>query len=74
MDSKIKNNNENLMVAGRNYDPSDYKSNSDLSSGLAMTHEQVSDAYVEGTVDAVIDDLNGKDVKIPREGYQDKKS
>ncbi|HZG59964.1 MAG TPA: YozQ family protein [Anoxybacillus sp.] len=62
------NHDENLKIAGKHYDPSDYKSNSALSSGLAVTHEQVSDTYVEGTVDAVIDDLNGKDVKIPQEG------
>ncbi|RAK18412.1 uncharacterized protein DUF4025 [Anoxybacillus vitaminiphilus] len=55
MNSKMKNNHENLKVAGKHYDPSDYKSHSVLSSGLAVTHEQVSDAYVEGTVDAVID-------------------
>jgi hypothetical protein len=67
------NHDENLKVAGNYYNVSDYKSNSVLSSGFATTHEQVSDAYFEGTVDAVIDDLNGKDVKIPQEGYEEKK-
>jgi hypothetical protein len=34
-----------------------------------VTQEQVYDAYTEGTVDATIDNLAGKDVKIPRENY-----
>jgi hypothetical protein len=48
-------------IAGRHYEPSDYKRSSSLSSALATTHEQVSDAYMEGTVEAVIDDANGKE-------------
>jgi hypothetical protein len=72
-DVKMDNNHdENLNIAGRNYNPSDYNKNSVLSSGLAVTHEQVSDAYVEGTVEAVIDDLDGKDVKIPQEQNKNK--
>jgi len=31
-------------VAGKNYEVSDYKSEEQLNKGLAMTHEQVSDA------------------------------
>ena len=64
---------ENLKVAGKVYDPSDYKSNSVVSNGIAITHEQSSDTLTEGTIDATIDDLNGKDVKIPRTGYDEDK-
>jgi hypothetical protein len=56
-------------LAEKNYEPSDYLKTSELSSGLAATHEQATDAYTEGTVDATIDNINGEDVKIPREGY-----
>ncbi|MRX73216.1 DUF4025 domain-containing protein [Bacillus lacus] len=44
-------NNENLLIAGRTFDPSDYEGKSQVSSGLSLTHEQVNDDYYEGTVD-----------------------
>jgi hypothetical protein len=56
-------------LAGRIYDTSDYHKDDMLSSGLAVTHEQFSDAYMEGEIGAVIDDINGKDIPIPRKGY-----
>jgi len=58
-------------IAGRVYDASDYQSNDEVSSGLATTHEQFSDAYMEGEIGAVIDDVNGKDIPIPRKGYEE---
>lgn len=64
-----KNNQENLQLAGRQYDVADYTKNDQVSSGLATTHEQVSDAYMEGEVKSVLDDLSGMDVQIPRQGY-----
>lgn len=42
-------------LAGKNYDVSDYNKNDQLSSGLAQTHEQVSDAYMEGEIKPVIE-------------------
>ncbi|MBM7570418.1 YozQ family protein [Aquibacillus albus] len=67
---------EASKVAGKMYDPSDYQADSDLSKGTAITHEQSSDAYTEGTVDGHIDDVNkngelksGKGEDIPRKGY-----
>ena len=42
-----------------------------MSSGLATTHEQISDAYMEGEIGAVIDDVNGKDLEIPQKGYEE---
>jgi hypothetical protein len=57
-------NNDNLKLAGRDYQVEDYKRNDQLSSGLATSHEQVSDSYMMGEVDALIGDVNGKNVAI----------
>ncbi|MDR7000564.1 YozQ family protein [Neobacillus niacini] len=46
-----KNQNESTEIAGRNFDASDYQKNDALSSGLATTHEQVSDTYMEGVIE-----------------------
>ncbi|USK76958.1 YozQ family protein [Peribacillus frigoritolerans] len=66
MDSK-QSKNESSEVAGRIYDVSDYKREDPLSSGLATTHEQVSDTYAEGEIKAVIDDVNGRDIEVTKE-------
>ncbi len=42
----------------KNFDAADYQAQSQSSSGLAATHEQVGDAFAEGTVD------NGKNSRI----------
>ncbi|USK61542.1 YozQ family protein [Peribacillus asahii] len=44
-------NKEDLLIAGRTFDSSDYDGTSQLEQGLAITHEQVGDDYTEGTVD-----------------------
>lgn len=62
---------DSTKIAGRIYHTEDYKKQDDLSSGLATTHEQVSDAYMEGEIGAVIDDVNGKDLEIPQKGYEE---
>jgi hypothetical protein len=56
MDQKVPK--ESQKVAGRVYDPSDYQKTDQLSSGLAETHEQFSDAYMEGEIGAKIDNKN----------------
>ncbi|SHG72596.1 YozQ family protein [Ornithinibacillus halophilus] len=63
-------------VAEKMYEPSYYKSNTQLGKGLATTHEQVSDTYMEGTVDAQIYQLDEqgelkshKGEEIPRKGF-----
>ncbi|WP_067727768.1 YozQ family protein [Oceanobacillus damuensis] len=38
-------------VADKTYQYSDYYSNDQLSRGMAESHEQVSDTYMEGTID-----------------------
>ncbi|AMX83851.1 hypothetical protein GS3922_09360 [Geobacillus subterraneus] len=57
-------NKQSLEIAGRQYDPSDYGSASFLGAALAETHEQVSDAYMEGTVEAAVDRENGPDIPL----------
>lgn len=32
--------------------------------GLATTHEQVSDVYMEGTIDGVMNNVNGSDIPL----------
>ncbi|OQP01664.1 YozQ family protein [Geobacillus sp. 44B] len=62
--------NEQLQIAGRQYEPSDEEESSFSASALAQTHEQVSDVYAEGTVEAVIDNVEGKDIPLSRERKQ----
>ncbi|MCU9613586.1 YozQ family protein [Caldibacillus lycopersici] len=51
-------------LAGKHY-AHDMKQNDDeLSQGLSLTHEQVSDNYMEGTIDGVIEKENGKSVPL----------
>ncbi|UFJ41378.1 YozQ family protein [Brevibacillus humidisoli] len=58
-------------IASESYDPSDNQSKNPVSRGLATTHEQVADDYMEGTNDGHIDQYAGEDnVEIPRKGYQ----
>jgi hypothetical protein len=52
-DNKIPTN-ENLKISGKQFDPSDYKGESELEQGLAITHEQAEDDYMEGTVDQLL--------------------
>lgn len=59
-------NNTSREVAENSYDPSDYKSSKEIDKGLAITHEQVSDTYMEGTVDGEIDDYKVKSREFPR--------
>ncbi|MFD1337425.1 YozQ family protein [Oceanobacillus iheyensis] len=49
-------------VADKTYQYSDYYKDDQLSKGMATSHEQVSDTYMEGTVD----DQQTKQEKLPR--------
>lgn len=42
---------DSKKIAEKNYDPSFYQGKTQFEQGLAETHEQVSDGYVEGTID-----------------------
>ncbi|WP_010283557.1 YozQ family protein [Bacillus timonensis] len=69
MKDKLQNSTEDL--AARHYQPEDYGKNDQLSSGLATTHEQVSDSYMEGEIQAPFNNKNIKDTDLENEGYQD---
>nr|WP_058307332.1 YozQ family protein [Gracilibacillus massiliensis] len=69
--------NSSGKVAEEMYDVKDYNSQDQTEKGLAITHEQVSDDYMEGAIDGKIDRTNkngelkshdGED--IPRKGYE----
>ncbi|RST72280.1 DUF4025 domain-containing protein [Siminovitchia acidinfaciens] len=57
---------ESLKIAGRHYKKEDYQGKDTVSKGLATTHEQVSDVYMEGQVTPVIEDVDGKDIHISK--------
>ncbi|MEW9051882.1 MAG: YozQ family protein [Neobacillus sp.] len=65
-----KNSTNSTEIAGRIYHTSDYQKSDELSSGLATTHEQVSDAYMEGEVGGVMEDVDGKDIPLSPEGNE----
>ncbi|MDN3019237.1 YozQ family protein [Paenibacillus sp. BSR1-1] len=50
MDKQKQKANPDKEVAGSFYHPSYYQEKDQISSGLATTHEQVSDVYAEGDV------------------------
>ncbi|MEK4175102.1 YozQ family protein [Aeribacillus sp. FSL K6-1305] len=52
-----KNETDGKNIAGKIYTPNDYKSHSESSQGLAVTHEQVSDTFTEGTIDGEVDNI-----------------
>ncbi|WP_247747345.1 YozQ family protein [Alkalihalobacillus sp. BA299] len=59
-------------VAENSYDPSDYKSSNETEKGLAFVHEQVSDSYVEGTIDGQIEETrNNADLGKAEEGFKE---
>lgn len=61
---KSKKNSDSTKIANHYYSPNDYKKNDELSSALSITHEQVSDAYTEGEINGVIDDVDGEDIPL----------
>lgn len=58
--------NNSAKVAEKSYEPADYSSTDEIDKGLAITHEQVSDTYMEGTIDGEIDNLEEKKQQFPR--------
>jgi hypothetical protein len=61
---------ENLNLAGRYYEVEDYNREDQLSSGLATTHEQVSDTYMQGDSDPLIGDVNGRNITVHSENFE----
>jgi Protein of unknown function (DUF4025) len=64
-----KKNQQSSELAGRSYRPDDYNKKDQLSAGLAHTHEQFSDTFTEGTIDGKIENVNGKDIPLSRDGF-----
>ncbi|MBB6454093.1 inosine/xanthosine triphosphate pyrophosphatase family protein [Salirhabdus euzebyi] len=60
---------DNQSLSDKVYEPADYKRKDQLSSGIALTHEQSSDTLVEGTIDGKIERENGDEEEIPRKGF-----
>ncbi|HZG72680.1 MAG TPA: YozQ family protein [Chondromyces sp.] len=54
-------------LAGRHFEMEDYKRNDELSQGLAITHEQATDSWTEGTIDGVMENVAGKDIPLDHE-------
>jgi hypothetical protein len=67
MQNTSKNQKDSLDLAGRQYEVEDYNRNDQLSSGLATTHEQVSDTYMEGEITPVVEDVNGDNIRLESE-------
>lgn len=55
---------QSVNIAGRHYKSEDYQQNDQISSGLATTHEQVSDSYMVEGVNAVGDNRSGQGLEI----------
>jgi Protein of unknown function (DUF4025) len=55
---------ESKQIAGRQYEVEDYNRQDELSEGLAETHEQASDDYMEGTIDAELNDQDSANREI----------
>jgi len=51
-------------VAGKQYSPELKNANDEASQGLALTHEQVLDHYMEGTVDGLIEKSKGNNIPL----------
>ncbi|WP_416148678.1 YozQ family protein [Salipaludibacillus sp. HK11] len=68
MDERKRGKKENGNKEVRNYQPSDYEKSDDQSKGLAVTHEQVSDTFTEGTIDGKIDKVDEEGNLISHEG------
>ncbi|WP_227935637.1 YozQ family protein [Alkalihalobacillus deserti] len=58
-------------VAERSFQAEDVHSSNEVEQGLATTHEQVSDTFVEGTIDGKIDDVEGEDIDLAKDGYSE---
>ncbi|WP_273126728.1 YozQ family protein [Metabacillus sp. HB246100] len=51
--SKNEPTNQKQELAGKTYRVEDYQKNNTVSSGMATSHEQVSDAYMQGEITEV---------------------
>ncbi|MFC3886184.1 YozQ family protein [Bacillus songklensis] len=66
MDQKLPK--ETMQLSDKHYDVKDYDAKDQISSGLAITHEQVSDYYMGATIDEEIERSEGTQIDVPRKG------
>ncbi|TLS38764.1 YozQ family protein [Pseudalkalibacillus caeni] len=78
MNKRNQNKGEKVADKSYNYNAADYTSKDETTQGLAITHEQVSDTWAEGSIDGQIDSVNengelrshdGED--LSRKGYKE---
>ncbi|MDR9795112.1 YozQ family protein [Aeribacillus pallidus] len=62
-DKKMKNN----PTFGAYDEPFKSGSESDLTQGLAITQEQIRDTYTEGTIDGMMEDVDGNNIPLKTE-------
>lgn len=55
------------LIAGEYYEPNDEKKKNEAESGMAITHEQATDTFTEGTIDGKIEISNGKTIDLPHQ-------
>lgn len=60
---------ESTKLAGKEFDVSDYGKQDEFYSGLAITHEQVSDTYTEGEIASSIEKENRQTDPIPKKRF-----
>jgi hypothetical protein len=61
---------KNTELAGRTFHTSDYQGQDQISNGLAITHEQASDSYMEGEIGGKIERSSGSEDELNNRGYQ----
>ncbi|WP_211340580.1 YozQ family protein [Mesobacillus subterraneus] len=66
----MKKENKSTELAGRMYETADYSRKDELSNGLAVTHEQASDSYMEGEIGGKIERSSGAKKEMNNRGYQ----
>ncbi|GAA0325873.1 hypothetical protein GCM10008967_15560 [Bacillus carboniphilus] len=59
-------------IAGKQFDTEDYNKQDETSAGLAVTHEQASDDYFEGTIDGTMENVAGEDIPLQKRRKQKK--
>ncbi|WP_225435312.1 YozQ family protein [Bacillus aerolatus] len=58
---------EEKTPAGKTFQFDHYEQSGEIEKGLAVTHEQVSDSYTEGTIDGEIDELAAAVKDFPKQ-------
>lgn len=65
------NDKENMAIASQGADPEQYSNQDTPTGNTDVTHEQVSDVYMAGSSDGVIQLEGNKELHIPQKGYEE---